>query len=165
MKGFDMIGIMSDSHDNRTAIQQAVSIFNNSQCSLVIHAGDFVAPFAAAELGNLQCPIKCVFGNCDGEKSGLTKTIQPYGEINEAPFLFVFNQVKFLLTHIHFRAEEYAGKYNPDILIYGHTHKAEIHLKDDVLFINPGETGGWVTGKSTVALLDLSSKQAEIIPI
>lgn len=160
-----MIGIMSDSHDNRTAIQQAVSLFNSSQCSLVIHAGDFVAPFAAAELGNLLCPVKCVFGNCDGEKSGLTKTIQSFGEIKEAPFLFINNQLKFLLTHIHFRVKEYACKYNPDILIYGHTHKAEIHKKDDVLIINPGETGGWVTGKSTVALFDPFSRRAEIIPI
>lgn len=160
-----MIGIMSDSHDNRTAIQQAVRLFNSSECSLVIHAGDFVAPFAASELENLKCPVKCVFGNCDGEKSGLTKTIQSFGEIKEAPFLFVHNQIKFLLTHIHFRVEEDAVKYKPDILIYGHTHKAEIRRQKEVLFINPGETGGWVTGISTVALIDTDTNKAEIVPI
>ena len=83
-----MIGVMSDSHDNREAIKQAVSIFNSAECELVIHAGDFVAPFAALELANLTCRVKAVFGNCDGEKQGLTRAIQHFGEIQEAPFLF-----------------------------------------------------------------------------
>ena len=48
-----MIGIMSDSHDNLPAIQQAVRIFNQIGCDLVIHAGDFVAPFAVQELSAL----------------------------------------------------------------------------------------------------------------
>ena len=160
-----MIGIMSDSHDNRIAIQQAVQLFNSNECSLVIHAGDFVAPFAASELDNLKCPLKCVFGNCDGEKTGLVKTIEPFGEIKEAPFIFVYNQKKFLLTHAHFRVEEYVAQYLPDILIYGHTHKAEIRNKDNILFINPGETGGWITGKKTVALLDPKRMLAEICHI
>ena len=42
-----MIGIMSDSHDNLDAVNIAVQIFNSHECRLVIHAGDFVAPFSA----------------------------------------------------------------------------------------------------------------------
>ena len=83
-----MIGIMSDSHDNLDAIKLAVELFNKLRCELVIHAGDFIAPFAAHELSKLNCPVKAVFGNCDGEKKGLEKAFQSIGEIKEAPFIF-----------------------------------------------------------------------------
>ena len=102
-----MIGVMSDSHDNREALKQAVSVFNRAACEQVIHAGDFVAPFAAMELANLTCPVKAVFGNCDGEKQG---------------------------------------------------------FQGNTLLINPGETGGWVTGKQTVVLFDPEKKTADIVP-
>ena len=158
-----MIGIMSDSHDNRTAIKQAVRLFKASQCSLVIHAGDFVAPFAAGELQSLDCPVHAVFGNCDGEKLGLKKIFKDLGDIREAPFIFKYQQLDILLTHVHFNIEEYIRLHNPDVLVYGHTHRPKIHKKKQTLLINPGETGGWVTGKSTVALLDTKIMQADII--
>jgi len=60
-----MIGLMSDSHDNLIAINKAISLFNQVDCSLVIHAGDIIAPFAARELRKLKCPVKAVFGNCE----------------------------------------------------------------------------------------------------
>ena len=59
-----------------------------------------------------------------------------------------------------------------DIVIYGHTH--EIDVRPDangktnghgVLLLNPGETGGWLTGRSTVALVDLESLEVEIVDL
>ena len=160
-----MIGIMSDSHDNRDAIKQAVSIFNSAECELVIHAGDFVAPFAALELAKLTCRIKAVFGNCDGEKQGLARAIQHFGEIQEAPFLFKWKKTQYLLTHLDFPLNSYLKQQNPDVLIFGHTHKPEVRFQGHTLLINPGETGGWVTGKETVALFDPEEKTADIIPL
>ena len=60
-----MIGIMSDSHDNLDAIRKAVCFFSNLNCELVIHAGDFVAPFAASEMGRLACADSLFLGNRD----------------------------------------------------------------------------------------------------
>ena len=160
-----MIGVMSDSHDNCMAIQQAVRFFKDVKCELVIHAGDFVAPFAARELEHLQCPVKAVFGNCDGEKKGLKKAIQAFGEIQEAPFVFSHAGRKILITHIHISVDRYAksGKYHA--IVFGHTHKPDIREAHDTLLINPGEAGGWLTGKGTVALLDPATWEAEIIPL
>ena len=45
-----MIGVMSDSHDNVDAVRAAVEVFKSAGCKLVIHAGDFVAPFAARRI-------------------------------------------------------------------------------------------------------------------
>ena len=84
-------------------------------------------------------------------------------EIQREPFIFAFENKEFLLTHTQFANEKYlkSGKY--DVIIYGHTHKPDVRRVKDTLIVNPGETGGWVTGKSTVALLDPVSLEAEIV--
>ena len=160
-----MIGIMADSHDNLYAIKQAISVFNQIGCDLVIHAGDFVAPFAAREMGALSCPVKAVFGNCDGEKAGLIQAFQSLGEIKNAPFVFKKNNLTCLVTHVHTSVDDYLSTGNYDVVIFGHTHKPEIKKKKKTLLLNPGETGGWLSGKRTVALLDPKRLRAEIIPL
>jgi len=160
-----MIGLMSDSHDNLTMIRRAVSIFNDASCDLVVHAGDFVAPFAVRELASLNGRFKAVFGNCDGEKTGLKMAIEPIGEIQEAPFAFSHAGKEILLCHIDFPVSQYVASGQYDIVIFGHTHKPEVKKKGRTLAINPGETGGWLTGTSTVALLDPASLEAEIISL
>lgn len=154
---------MSDSHDNIYAIKKAVRFFNEALCELVIHAGDFIAPFAARELGHLRCPVKAVFGNCDGEKEGLKKVFVSLGEIEEEPFIFSYAGRTLLLTHTHFANKKHirTGKYAA--IVYGHTHKVDIRKNNGILVVNPGETGGWLTGKNTVALLDPASLEAEIV--
>jgi putative phosphoesterase len=149
-----MIGIMADSHDNLRALKKAVRLMNEEGCSLVIHAGDFVAPFAARELQRLNCPVKAVFGNCDGEKQGLEKAFRSLGEIKEAPLTFKHNDLHFLVMHLNFSLEPYLSSGEYDVLVFAHTHESEIRKEEKTLLVNPGETGGWLSGKSTVALLD-----------
>jgi hypothetical protein len=158
-----MIGIMADSHDNLNRIKQAVCLFKNAGCSLVIHAGDVIAPFAAQELSSLNCPVKAIFGNCDGERKGLEKAFQPFGEIKEAPLTFKHMGLNILVTHLNSSLERYLKSQYYDVLIFGHTHKSEIRTGKRPLLINPGETGGWLSGKSTVALLDPTTLAARII--
>jgi putative phosphoesterase len=160
-----MIGILSDSHDNRDALRAAVEILNRSGCDLVVHAGDIVAPFAAGELAALSCPVKAVFGNCDGERDGLIRTISCFGVIQKEPYPFRFQNREFLLTHTQFSNRRYLAADRYDVLIYGHTHKPDIGKTGRTLVINPGELGGWVTGKSSLAMLDLESMEADIILI
>ena len=52
-----------------------------------------------------------------------------------------------------------SGDY--DIVVYGHTHEIDIQ-KGESLLLNPGETGGWTTGKATVAVVDLETLEATI---
>ncbi|MFW6123929.1 MAG: metallophosphoesterase [Acidobacteriota bacterium] len=158
-----MIGIMSDSHDNCDAVKKAVSFFNTTKCDLVIHAGDFVAPFTAKVMEDLNCPVKAVFGNCDGERQGLRKAFKSLGSISEEPLKFTYKGVKFLVTHTHFKVNEYKAAGDDNVIIYGHTHKPEIRKGLQTLIINPGEAGGWLTGKHSVALLSLKDLRAEIV--
>ncbi len=154
-----MIGVMSDSHDNLDAVRRAVRFFRGSGCRFVIHAGDFVAPFAARELEGLDCPVKAVYGNCDGERTGLENALLPFGEIRAAPFFFTLYDVRFLLSHIPVSGR----KESVDVYIFGHTHRPEVRGTGDGLILNPGETGGWVSGRSSVALFDPRTREAEVV--
>lgn len=160
-----MIGIMADSHDNLQPLKQAVRIFNETGCSLVIHAGDFVAPFAAQELLNCDCTVKAVFGNCDGEKKGLKKIFHSIGEIQVAPLIFNHKDLNIIVTHVPVPLNSHIDSKKFNIIISAHTHKPEIKKGEKTLLINPGETGGWVSGKSTVALLDTKTLTTKIITL
>jgi len=153
---------MADSHDNLFRIREAVRLFKEEGCNLVIHAGDIIAPFSAAELSSLGCPLKAVFGNCDGEKKGLKKIFESLGEIKEAPLVFRHEGLNFCLSHLQSSIGVYLAQRKHNILIFGHTHEPEIRKEGKALLINPGETGGWLKGKSTVALLDPKTLSAEI---
>ena len=41
-----------------------------------------------------------------------------------------------------------------DAIVFGHSHKKELIHKGKTLIVNPGECGGWLTNKSSVAILD-----------
>jgi putative phosphoesterase len=47
-------------------------------------------------------------------------------------------------------------------VIYGHTHEIEIK-KEDSIIINPGECCGYLTGKKSIAILNLQKMDAHII--
>ena len=160
-----MIGVMSDSHDNVTQVRKAVTLFKDAGCDLVLHAGDVVAPFAARELEALGCPVKAVFGNCDGEKQGLEMALEKFGVIQDAPLLFTHGGRLVLLVHYHFSVATYASSGKYDVIIFGHTHKPDIRRAGKTLLLNPGEAGGWLTGKSTVALLNPDTLEAEIVAL
>lgn len=160
-----MIGILSDSHDNLFNIRRAMALFKSRGCRLLVHAGDIVAPFAARELEAAGCPVKAVFGNCDGEKKGLRTTIEAFGEIGPAPLVFDWEGKRVLLTHVPVRVDEDRAAQTYDVIICGHTHTAEIRRKGRSILINPGEVGGWLYGKSTIALFDPASGEAEIVSL
>jgi hypothetical protein len=160
-----MIGILSDSHDNLTKVREAVRLFNDAGCGLVVHAGDFVAPFTAEALRSLRAPVRAVFGNCDGERPGLAAAFRGLGEIAMAPLIFEHAGLRLCVSHLDAPVGGLASSKRYDVVIYGHTHRPVVETRDGVLIVNPGETGGWLRGKSTVALLDPAARTAEIVTL
>ena len=49
-----------------------------------------------------------------------------------------------------------------DVVIYGHTHQASVTEEGCTLVINPGEICGYLTGKSTFAILDTSERKSRL---
>jgi len=157
------IGIISDSHDNLPNIKKAVNLFNQEEIDLLLHAGDFVSPFTAREIRNIKCPFKGVFGNNDGDKLFLTNQFKDIGPIYPEPYKANIEGKEIIIFHKNNVITELAKSHAYDVIIYGHTHQVDLHKEGKTTIINPGECGGWLTGKSTVAILNLYDLSVEII--
>lgn len=151
------LGIISDTHDNIPQIKKAVEIFNQHKVDFVVHCGDFIAPFSLKPLNVLNCRWIGVFGNNDGERRGLQNNSQ--GRIKEPPYILELDSKKIVIVHT-------VNNHNidsADIVAFGHTHKSEFFKQGETIFINPGECGGWLYGKSTIAVLELTTLKPQII--
>ena len=158
-----IIGIFSDTHDNMIQIKKAVDLFNERRAGHVVHAGDFTSPFTFRILRELRCDFTGVFGNNDGDRLLLSRMSE--GKIHPQPHIFELGGKKIVVMHEHHVADALADSGHFDVVIYGHLHKADVKKRGETLLINPGETGSWLYGKSTVAVADLSYMTAEIIAL
>ncbi|MFA5117668.1 MAG: metallophosphoesterase [Candidatus Omnitrophota bacterium] len=155
------IGLLSDTHDNLPHIDKAVLFFNRQKVDFVLHAGDFVAPFSVLRLKTLHCDWRGVFGNNDGERTGLTGVSQ--GKITEAPLRLKLGGIAITLVHDLKQLD--LKREGSRLVVCGHTHKPEIIIQPEVTVINPGECGGWLTGESTVSIVELPALRAELFKI
>jgi len=128
---------------------------------MVFHAGDIVSPFTALDFSKLACGMDTVFGNNDGERIGLQKTFSPLGTIAVGPYQCEFGGRRFVLMHEPACLETLAAGGGVDVIIYGHTHEIDVKT-GGTLIINPGEGGGWLSGRATAAILDLATMKVEI---
>ncbi len=156
-----LVGLIADTHDNMEKLKKAVDLFNEHAVGVVLHAGDYIAPFTAREFRRLHCELIGVFGNNDGEKYGLTKNFEGFGRIYEGIHQVELNGKMIAITHYPEIAQTLASSGAYDVVVYGHTHRAQIQGPEP-LVINPGECGGWLEGISTVALLDLAAMHADL---
>ena len=159
------IGVMSDSHDNLPAIRRALARFEAEGAECIIHAGDIVAPFSVKELLKFKGPVYGCFGNNDGEKAGI-RALWP--AVAEPPCEVRLGGRRILLTH-----DEAALQKAPELLeraevvIFGHSHKIVPgeRRRGGPVRLNPGECGGWLTGMSTVAILDTDTLEVRILTL
>ncbi len=158
------IGIMADSHENMPMIRKAVELFNANGVQYVLHAGDIISPITVKEFSRLKARFIGVFGNNDGEKFFLREKFAPFGKIHEGSHQMELADKKILLKHSQDLVEALAESGAFDLIIYGHTHELDIR-KGKTLIINPGETGGWLKGKSTVVILDTETMRPEVFDL
>ena len=158
------IGLIADTHDNLPKIYKAVEIFNSEEVEVVLHCGDFISPFTARPFKGLKAHLIGVFGNNDGEKLGLLKAYKEIGEIYENFHTGVVGERKFFITHNEKIIDSISKSGDFDIIAYGHTHKLDVR-KSKPLIINPGECCGWLTGRSTIVIVELDSLSSKIVEI
>ena len=158
------IGIISDTHDNRPAIQKAVALFNRRGVELVVHAGDFIAPFVAKDFGQLACPLVGVLGNNDGECVGLRSAFGGFGELYFGVHEFHYGGKHIVAMHEPSCIDALVDSKRFDVIVYGHLHEVDVR-EGETLVINPGEGGGWVNGRWTAAILDLERMKVEVVDL
>lgn len=158
-----LIGIMSDTHDNIPLVKKAIEFFNAKDVKHVIHAGDYTSPFTLKLFKELKCQYSGVFGNNDGDKLLLLERSE--GNIHNQPYIFTLNNRKIVVIHEHHIADALADSGHFDIVVYGHTHIADMRKLKNTLIVNPGEVSTYLYGKSTVAVVDLNRMEGEIIEL
>jgi putative phosphoesterase len=162
------VGLISDTHDNVTMIKAAIKKLNESNIDLVLHAGDYISPFTAKPYAELKAKMIGVYGNNCAEHEKLKEVYAAVGKEIVGNFAEVdAGGKRIALLHGHdanlLKSLTAHGAY--DVVVHGHDHKAKIESVGKTLIINPGEVGGWLYGKSTLAILDTDSMKAEIIPL
>lgn len=162
-----LVGVLSDSHDHLDRLALAVQHLRDRKVQLVLHAGDFIAPFTIPILNQVGCPIRAVFGNNDGERVGLHARLTGLGhQLNERPCAYEFGGKRFLLLHEPAALEALEGSSHYDLVVYGHTHQVDLRQPaSGALLVNPGEVCGWVTGQATCAVVDLERRSIDLISL
>lgn len=123
--------IVSDTHRHNANLIDVIE--KSGKLDLIIHCGD--AEGTEEEIRQkADCPLIVVKGNNDFF-SNLEKEV-----------VFNIEQYKVMVTHGHYYnvsvgvellVEEALVK-GVDIVMYGHTHRPHLEIRDDIVIINPG---------------------------
>jgi hypothetical protein len=137
------LGVISDTHGHLDP--QVPKLFTG--VDHILHAGDIGLPWVILELRQ-TAPVTAVSGNCDETvEFRSTELIELAGR-------------KFLLHHIvdpHAPAKAIGERIirdNPDVVVFGHTHRSFCEVIGGTLYLNPGYAGPPRSGLArTVAIL------------
>ena len=160
------VGLMADSHDRLPAMAEIVKQMQAAGVSMLIHAGDYCAPFSLRPIEEASMSLAGVFGRNDGDRQGLlAKATAGFGaELYEGPHSFELGGQRLLVVHD-------IGDVQPrsieghSIVVHGFTHQQEMKHRGDTLIVNPGEACGWLYGTPKAAILDLDTKQVEFLSL
>lgn len=124
------VGVLSDTHGHLEP--KILELFKG--VDHILHAGDIGLPWLILELEQIA-PVTAVLGNND---QGL--------EFKETEIVSLKDR-KFLLHHIvelpspSERIKKRIIRENPDVVIFGHTHKPFCEAMGQTLYFNPGYAG------------------------
>jgi len=157
-----ILGIMSDTHDNLDNLRKALDVFNARNVQHIIHAGDYTSPFTWWKvLKDFKGGFTGVFGNNDGDRVFLNRVF--HDKIYPQPYVFALNDRKIVVMHEPDVADALADSGHFDLVVFGHIHEPVMKKVRDTLVVNPGEVGGWLYDKPTVAVVDLKTMEGELI--
>ena len=163
-----LVGVISDTHDDYTAVRRLAEIFKHRGVEAVIHAGDWTSPFMMLKMRRIfpEVPIYTVFGNNDGDRYMFAKrAADAKVEVLGEGALLQIGGRRIGIYHgtaeVLVEAMARSGMF--DVVIYGHTHKVDIRRVNGTLVLNPGEACGCATEKKTAAILDLKTLDVELV--
>ena len=163
-----IVGLIADTHDRLPFIDKAVERLNQKKVDLVLHAGDYIAGFSVQHLKPLKAPLIGIFGNNDGDHRLLEKKFEELGADLRGRFAEVIVD-GLRIAMLHGEEEELLNSLinaeSHDFIVHGHTHEAKIYRKGKTLIVNPGEVCGYLSGKSTVAILNTETLEVKIIQL
>lgn len=147
-----LIGVLSDTHDYLAP--GIYSIFEGVE--RIMHAGDIVSMDIIIELSAIA-PVIAVRGNMDSADIGMHFPEDQRIQLSGADVFMTHNGALLLRRPQLF--EERCGPKRPDVFIYGHTHRAENRMIENMLSLNPGSARAGLGLPASVALLTLEPNQ------
>ncbi len=162
------IGIIADTHDRLPLIDRAVQRMNEEKVELVLHAGDYIAPFVVSRFEPLKAKLVGVFGNNDAEKGLLCKKFEDIGAQVKASFAEIkSNHIRIALLHGEETdlLESLVRTNSYDVVVHGHTHQAMTHREGNTLVINPGEVCGYLSNQATIAVLNTETMDVRVVTL
>lgn len=137
------IGVISDTHDYLDP--KVIDLFEGVQ--RILHGGDIGGPWLVLQLENIA-PVTAVMGNTDtGAYHKETELVQLAGKK-----ILVHHIVDVVAPADLIRKK--IIRENPDVVVFGHTHKPYAEKVGNTLYFNPGYAGKPRFGMSrSVAIL------------
>jgi putative phosphoesterase len=158
------IGIVSDTHEHVRPIIKAVSLFKARNPSMVIHCGDIISPPVLERFAGLS--LRVVYGNNDGERSGLKKKCAELGFAEIVDTLtFESGGKKFFVNHgTNPRViDDAIESQQYDYVLHGHTHEMRNEVIGRTRVINPGAL--FAADEYTIAFLTVETGEVEFVEI
>jgi uncharacterized protein len=154
------IALLSDSHDDSEKLDSAIAQAENLGCEMLIHAGDLIDPSYMEHLKNFSGQVIFVCGNNDREKEGLEKKAEGTNIKMACEYYDgKVGGIKLYATHYPEKAKSIFFSGQHDIVIFGHTHRQSVEVKEGKILINPGEVCGHRSGFASWAIFDSKSKK------
>lgn len=156
------VGLISDTHNQVERTQSAVELLQNEGAELLIHCGDFTSTEIVTICAVI--PLYFVFGNNDSdtdlewaaEQTGAV-SLGWGGEITVA-------DKRIAVTHGHRESDVRSLLASqPDYLLSGHSHMADVSLSGVTRRINPGAL--FRARDYTVALLGIETDNLRFLEI
>ena len=145
--------VISDSH-NIILDSQIEKIKREGPFDLLIHCGDkYDDAGKYAQKLNIEGLLK-VPGNCDYDYNFLGSKLSITQEIEGKKFFITHGHMYYVKSDLN-KLIAYAKKNKADIVVYGHTHKAQNEFIDNILYFNPGSTIYPKGGKESFGIIEI----------
>jgi len=157
-----LIGLMSDTHNNRPGMRYALDIFRALGIRVLLHAGDLISAELLEEFKDFSLFLS--FGNGD-DPFYLSTKAERLSERFECEEMLDLNLAdkRIFMIHGDQRSELEkritSGCY--DYVIHGHTHRYRDERIGSTRVINPGALGGRFVGEKSFATLDLMKDEVQ----
>ena len=149
-----LVGLISDTHG--TVRPEALAALQG--VALILHAGDVGGAHVLEAIGAVA-PVHAVLGNVDIAGGTLRASLD-----------LDLEGVRVHVSHGHEvgspTPERLAARYQADVIVFGHTHKAVVRTIGATLVVNPGAAGPRRFNlQPSVALLRLPERAVTVVTL
>jgi putative phosphoesterase len=161
------IGLLSDTHNNLTNLQKALTVFQVENITHLVHCGDLTAPETAAAMGGFQ--VIHVVGNGDFASGEIRRVLLDLNPLNSSGIQFTGELGGIPVAAVHGHQQHQinslvaSGMYR--FIFTGHSHRRRDENAGASRILNPGSLGGLKAEDRSVCILDLGIGQARFFTI